>query len=313
MRSASTSSGRTLEVDVGHAHPPVGQEEELDRVAGHRDHAGLRPGDDHLGARRHQPHPDLGAAEHQPARRPQRLQDGAGGALRHVATRPHQAVAAQDVLVVDDELDGVEGRVDPVDPRGGPARRAGADRLDEGGPVTRGDRGLPPLGAPRQGRDPDAGGEVGPALAHHEVGGQVAGAPGVAQGRCVRSELEEGVAQGPTFGLDDGSTRIGGHASIMRARALSNVRGAGLSTRRGAVRPSRVGDVTWSRARAIHLVVAAVAVAALVLQTALVVSGASVLAETEVPPLAHPSGPPRLLLHDPEQPPRGDHRGAAGP
>lgn len=43
--------------------------------------------------------------------------------------------------------------------------------------------------------------------------------------------------------------------------------------------------VTRSRARALHLVVAVVAVAALVLQGALVVSGASVLAETEVPPL----------------------------
>ena len=52
-----------------------------------------------------------------------------------------------------------------------------------------------------------------------------------------------------------------------------------------AVDASKVVDVTWSRARAVHLVVAVVAVAALVLQTALVVSGASVLAETEVPPL----------------------------
>lgn len=52
-----------------------------------------------------------------------------------------------------------------------------------------------------------------------------------------------------------------------------------------AVDASKVVDVTWSRARAVHLVVALVAVAALVLQTALVVSGASVLAETEVPPL----------------------------
>lgn len=43
--------------------------------------------------------------------------------------------------------------------------------------------------------------------------------------------------------------------------------------------------MTWSRARATHLVVAAVAVTALVLQSVLVVSGASVLAETEVPPL----------------------------
>ena len=52
-----------------------------------------------------------------------------------------------------------------------------------------------------------------------------------------------------------------------------------------AVDASRVVDVTWSRARSVHLVVAVVAVAALLLQTALVVSGSSVLAETEVPPL----------------------------
>lgn len=44
--------------------------------------------------------------------------------------------------------------------------------------------------------------------------------------------------------------------------------------------------MTASRARVLHLVVALVATAALVLQTVLVVSGASVLAETEVPPLA---------------------------
>lgn len=43
--------------------------------------------------------------------------------------------------------------------------------------------------------------------------------------------------------------------------------------------------MTVSRARAVHLVPAFVAVAALVLQTVLVVTGASVLAETEVPPL----------------------------
>lgn len=44
--------------------------------------------------------------------------------------------------------------------------------------------------------------------------------------------------------------------------------------------------MTPSRARAVHLVVAVVAASALVLQTVLVVTGASVLAETEVPPLA---------------------------
>ena len=53
--------------------------------------------------------------------------------------------------------------------------------------------------------------------------------------------------------------------------------------------------MTWSRARAVHLAVAAVAVAALVLQAALVVSGASVLAETEVPPLLTRLG--RLLSY----------------
>ena len=40
-----------------------------------------------------------------------------------------------------------------------------------------------------------------------------------------------------------------------------------------------------SRARAVHSVTAAVAIAALVLQTVLVVTGDSVLADTEVPPL----------------------------
>ncbi len=44
--------------------------------------------------------------------------------------------------------------------------------------------------------------------------------------------------------------------------------------------------MTASRRRALHLMVAVVATAAIVLQTVLVVSGASVLAETEVPPLA---------------------------
>ena len=44
--------------------------------------------------------------------------------------------------------------------------------------------------------------------------------------------------------------------------------------------------MTTSRARLVHLVTAAVAVFALVLQTVLVVTGASVLAETAVPPLA---------------------------
>ncbi len=44
--------------------------------------------------------------------------------------------------------------------------------------------------------------------------------------------------------------------------------------------------MTVSRARFVHLVTAAVAVVALVLQTVLVVTGASVLAETAVPPLA---------------------------
>ncbi len=44
--------------------------------------------------------------------------------------------------------------------------------------------------------------------------------------------------------------------------------------------------MTVSRARQLHLLVALVATAALVLQTVLVVTGASVLAETEVPPLA---------------------------
>ena len=43
--------------------------------------------------------------------------------------------------------------------------------------------------------------------------------------------------------------------------------------------------MTVTRARAVHLVTAAVACAALVLQTVLVVTGASVLAENEVPPL----------------------------
>ena len=43
--------------------------------------------------------------------------------------------------------------------------------------------------------------------------------------------------------------------------------------------------MTASRARAVHLVTAVVACAALVLQTVLVVTGASVLAENEVPPL----------------------------
>lgn len=48
--------------------------------------------------------------------------------------------------------------------------------------------------------------------------------------------------------------------------------------------------MTRSRARAVHAVVAVAAVSALVLQTTLVVSGASVLAETEVPPLARRLG-----------------------
>ena len=43
--------------------------------------------------------------------------------------------------------------------------------------------------------------------------------------------------------------------------------------------------MTASRARTVHLVTALVAIAALVLQTVLVLRGASVLAETEVPPL----------------------------
>ncbi|QKE84919.1 Pr6Pr family membrane protein [Arthrobacter sp. NEB 688] len=44
--------------------------------------------------------------------------------------------------------------------------------------------------------------------------------------------------------------------------------------------------MTLARARQLHLVVAVVATTALVLQAVLVVTGASVLAETEVPPLA---------------------------
>ena len=44
--------------------------------------------------------------------------------------------------------------------------------------------------------------------------------------------------------------------------------------------------MTVSRARAVHVVSAVAAVAALLLQTVLVITGASVLAETDVPPLA---------------------------
>lgn len=47
----------------------------------------------------------------------------------------------------------------------------------------------------------------------------------------------------------------------------------------------RLAIVTLSRARALHLVVALVATVALILQTVLVITGSSVLAETAIPPL----------------------------
>lgn len=56
-----------------------------------------------------------------------------------------------------------------------------------------------------------------------------------------------------------------------------------------------LAQVTPPRARAVHAVTAVVAVAALVLQAVLVVTGASVLAETEVPPLLTRLG--RLLSY----------------
>ena len=66
------------------------------------------------------------------------------------------------------------------------------------------------LGPPRERRDPDAERGVGSALAHDEVGGEVAGAPRVAQRRGVGPGGEEGVAQGQALEPGDGDP-VGRH------------------------------------------------------------------------------------------------------
>ena len=163
------------------------------------------------------------------------------------------------------------------DQRGGPDRTFSTSAR----PVAVRDPCLRVLGLPGQGREPDAGRQVGAPLADHEVGREVAGAPGVAQGRGVRSELEEGVAQGLAFGR---GRRGRAHRWSWAPSSASTAARTVERSAPAAATPT-LALVTTSRARLVHAVTAAVAIAALVLQTVLVMTGASVLAETEVPPL----------------------------
>ena len=81
---------------------------------------------------------------------------------------------------------------------------ARAHLLDERGVVPIGQACPGVLRPGRQERQPRAHREVGATLPDDEVGGEVAGAPGAAQRRGVRPELEEGVAQGLALGSGDG-------------------------------------------------------------------------------------------------------------
>ena len=137
------------------------EEEQLDRLPAHGDHPRLRSGGDRLAARCDEPHPDRRAPDHERGGLPQGRHDGAGGALGHLAPRSDRAVTAQRVLVVDDQLDGVDR----------PRRPApGASATTTAGPCGWSRRGAPSrparcavwhaLGVPGEGREPDAGGGV---------------------------------------------------------------------------------------------------------------------------------------------------------
>jgi hypothetical protein len=102
--------------------------------------------------------------------------------------------------VVDEELDGVGDGVDRLDVHRVPDRRPLADPLDQIGPRPFLLQRLHPLGVPGEDRYDDPGRGIGPALAHDEVGGEVARRPVVEQGRRVRPQLEEQLAQGEPFG-----------------------------------------------------------------------------------------------------------------
>jgi len=58
---------------------------------------------------------------------------------------------------------------------------------------------------PGQGLDEDAGRGVGPALAQHQVGGEVAGGPALAQGGRVRAGGEQRVGERGALGAGEGS------------------------------------------------------------------------------------------------------------
>lgn len=208
--------------------------------------ASTSAGVDRLRAGRDEAHAHGGAAEHQARRLPQRRVDRPLGALGHLPAWADRPVTTQDVLVVHDELDGVDERVDPLDPRRRPPRRPGAHGGDQRFPVALRHSPLTPLQPSGQGREHDAGREVGAALSHDEVRGEVAGTPRVAEGGRVRTELEEGVAQGLALGLHHrqmGFRRHDGHC-----RPRSRVPGATPPVRSSKVvrcparsRPSDLG------------------------------------------------------------------------
>ena len=111
-----------------------------------------------------------------------------------LAGRP-LGLGAPDVLVVDEELDGVHEPVDGIDPPRREARRSGADAFDDLRPWSLGDPLLDLLGVAGERLHQHPRSRVGTPLAHHEVSGKINGPPTAAQRRCVWSELVEELAQ----------------------------------------------------------------------------------------------------------------------
>ena len=117
--------------------------------------------------------------------------------------------APTDVLVVDEELDGVHQLVDLGDLRRRPDRRTAAHSLDELDPVPLGDPVLHLVGVPRRLGDDDADRAIGSALAHDEMRREVTRRPLTAQRRCVGPDLDEEIAQGDALVL--GRVGVGCH------------------------------------------------------------------------------------------------------
>src|SRR5215831_18573669 len=195
--------GVAVEPYLGRAGPPERPQDQFRRVAGYRDHR--RPGPcrhSHLPLAAavsqvvpSQFHPNRRAAEQQLARR-QPLPERVGQPSGHLAGLPPVRPAPY-VLVMDEELHQVEPFLHAREPVDRQRRRPGADQLHQ--VRERGAAGQHlgyPAGVARQRPAHQPGRRVRPAFPHHQVRGQVHGAPALAQRRRPRPCLIKQGTQG---------------------------------------------------------------------------------------------------------------------